>query len=104
MNDKSGKRESIKEKICYLKKNLSEINEANSEQINKIFTEIIGILEYINTLIESYETVITLEEDSVFICPVCEEQSYIDEQAFIEKEWIRLRCESCGEMIFVSQK
>ncbi|MBT9129792.1 MAG: hypothetical protein DDT41_00051 [candidate division WS2 bacterium] len=56
------------------------------------------------SFLDSAKLVTMLGEEQLFDCPVCKEQIPLDLTAFMEKEWIRLGCKKCGEMIFISHQ
>lgn len=104
MIEKIDKIEKMKDKISYLQGYLSSSENLNQDRVNKTLVQLTDILKDLISFLDSVEVVVMLDEEYMFDCPVCEEQMPLDPTAFLEKEWIRLRCDKCGEMIFVSHQ
>ncbi|MBT9164396.1 MAG: hypothetical protein DDT23_00391 [candidate division WS2 bacterium] len=98
MIEKIDKIEKMKEKISTLQENLSQ------DSVNKTLVQLTDILKDLISFLDSMEVVVLLGEEHMFDCPICEEEIPLDPTAFMEKEWIRLRCDKCGEMIFISHQ
>lgn len=96
--------EKLKDKISTLQEYFKESENLNQESANKTLVQLTDILKDLINFLDSAEVVIMLGEEQVFDCPACEEEIPLNPADFMEKEWIRLRCDKCGEMMFISHQ
>ncbi len=94
-----------KERLAYLKGLLAGSGTFTEEKLGKAFSTIVEVIEDLVNILDEIDIGDMLEEgdESVFKCPSCGDFIEVDPTKFRGREWIRLGCEKCGEMVLITR-